>query len=69
MVDPDLTVPRSLSSGLALFEAVDDDLLPIKPIAIQLTQSEDEIAPIFTPDDPQYTWMIAKSCFESADFM
>eukprot|EP00752_Nemacystus_decipiens_P012081 g10711.t1 len=60
-------VPRYLTPSVALFEVVDDDLLPIKPIGIQLSQGE-EATPIFTPEDG-YNWQIAKSCFESADFI
>lgn len=31
-------IPRYLAPGIALFEVVDDDLLPIKPIGIQVIQ-------------------------------
>lgn len=62
----DGTVERFLCPSIALFEVVDDDLLPIKPIGIQLSQKE--ATPIFTPADG-YNWMIAKACFESADWM
>lgn len=64
----DETIDRYLAPSIALFEAIDDELMPIKPIGIQLSQGE-EATPIFTPDDPEYTWKIAKSCFEAADFM
>lgn len=33
----DDTIPRYLSANVALFEVVDDDLLPIKPLGIQVT--------------------------------
>lgn len=29
-------VPRYLAKSVALFEAIDDDLLPLKPIGIQV---------------------------------
>lgn len=61
----DGTVERFLVPSIALFEVV-DDILPIRPIGIQLSQKE--ATPIFTPDDG-YNWMIAKACFESADFI
>ncbi|CAN0288357.1 unnamed protein product [Ascophyllum nodosum] len=60
-------IPRYLAVGIALFEVVDDDLLPIKPIGIQLSQGEDA-TPIFMPGEG-YNWMIAKACFEAADFI
>ncbi|CAN0326469.1 unnamed protein product [Ectocarpus sp. 6 AP-2014] len=60
-------VPRYLAPCVALFEAVDDELLPLKPVGIQLSQG-DTATPIFTPDDG-YNWKIAKACFEAADFI
>lgn len=59
---------RFLAPSIALFEVVDDDLLPLKIIGIQLSQGK-EATPIFTPDDPEYTWKIAKAAFEASDFM
>eukprot|EP00752_Nemacystus_decipiens_P003497 g3229.t1 len=58
---------RYLVPSVALFEAVDDDLLPLKPIGIQLSQGE-TATPIFTPDEG-YNWKIAKACFEATDFI
>ncbi|CAM9249501.1 unnamed protein product [Ascophyllum nodosum] len=60
-------VPRYLAAGIALFEVVDDDLLPLKPIGIQVSQGE-EATPIFMPGEG-FNWQIAKACFESADFI
>ncbi|CAN0224047.1 unnamed protein product [Ectocarpus sp. 6 AP-2014] len=60
-------IPRYVAPSVALFEAVDDELLPLKPLGIQLSQGE-TAAPIFTPDDG-YNWKIAKACFEAADFV
>ncbi|CAM9988636.1 unnamed protein product [Ectocarpus sp. 4 AP-2014] len=60
-------VERYLTPSVALFEVIDDDLLPIRPIGIQLSQGE-EATPIFTPEDGN-NWLIAKACFESADFI
>lgn len=31
-------IPRYLAPSVALFEVIDDDLLPIKPIGIQVTK-------------------------------
>ncbi|CAM9747685.1 unnamed protein product [Pylaiella littoralis] len=60
-------IVRYLAPSVALFEAVDDELLPLKPIGIQLSQGE-AATPIFTPEDG-YNWKIAKACFEAADFI
>ncbi|CAN0120686.1 unnamed protein product [Ascophyllum nodosum] len=60
-------IPRYLSPSVALFEVVDDDLLPIRPLGIQQSQGE-TAPPIFTPEDG-YNWMIAKARFEAADFI
>ncbi|CAN0351893.1 unnamed protein product [Ascophyllum nodosum] len=66
---------RYLAVGIALFEynSSNADYLPLTPIGIQLSQGDsDEIPPIFTPDDGDdgsYTWLIAKTCFEAADFI
>eukprot|EP00903_Cladosiphon_okamuranus_P008352 g8033.t1 len=65
--DPVDGITRYLTPSVALFEVVEDDLLPIKAIGIQLSQGE-EATPIFTPEDG-YNWQIAKACFESADFI
>lgn len=37
-------VPRYLAKGIALFEVIDDDLLPIKPLGIQVTGDSDFFA-------------------------
>eukprot|EP00903_Cladosiphon_okamuranus_P014136 g13137.t1 len=58
---------RYLAPSVALFEEVDDDLLPLKPIGIQLSQGE-TATPIFTPEEG-YNWKIAKACFEATDFI
>eukprot|EP00904_Undaria_pinnatifida_P007085 jgi/Undpi1/3506/HiC_scaffold_16.g06878.m1 len=60
-------LPRYLTPSVALFEVVEDDLLPIRPIGIQLSQGE-TATPIFEPSDGT-NWAIAKACFESADFI
>ncbi|CAM9249351.1 unnamed protein product [Ascophyllum nodosum] len=60
-------IPRYLAVGIALFKVVNDDLLPIKPVGIQLSQGE-EATPIFVPEDG-YNWRIAKASFEAADFI
>ncbi|CAM9747614.1 unnamed protein product [Pylaiella littoralis] len=60
-------IVRYLAPSVALFEFVDDELLPLKPIGIQLSQGE-TATPIFTPDDG-YNWKIAMACFEAADFI
>ncbi|CAM9271580.1 unnamed protein product, partial [Laminaria digitata] len=57
---------KYLAPGIALFEVVEDDLMPIKPIGIQLSQGH-EATPIFLPEDG-INWKIAKACFESAEF-
>ncbi|CAM9993234.1 unnamed protein product, partial [Ectocarpus fasciculatus] len=61
-------VERYLTPSVALFEMVDDDLLPLKPIGIQQLSQGEEATPIFTPEDGN-NWLIAKACFESADFI
>ncbi|CAM9597683.1 unnamed protein product [Discosporangium mesarthrocarpum] len=58
-------VPKYIHPAIALFEAVDDPLLSLRPLAIQLT---DGAAPIFTPEDG-YSWSIAKACFHGTDGM
>ncbi|CAM9248584.1 unnamed protein product, partial [Laminaria digitata] len=58
-------VVRYLAPGVAIFELVDDELLPIKPIGIQLSQGE-TATPIFTPEDG-FNWRIAKACFAASD--
>lgn len=35
----DREIPRYLAPSIALFEVVDDDLLPIRPIGIQVLSS------------------------------
>eukprot|EP00904_Undaria_pinnatifida_P008485 jgi/Undpi1/4767/HiC_scaffold_18.g08120.m1 len=60
-------IPRYLAASIALFEVVEDDLLPIRPIGLQLSQGK-TATPIFTPDDG-FNWQIAKACFEAADFI
>eukprot|EP00904_Undaria_pinnatifida_P007086 jgi/Undpi1/3507/HiC_scaffold_16.g06879.m1 len=58
---------KYLTPSIALFEMIEDDLLPIKPIGIQLSQGA-EPTPIFFPGEG-YNWQIAKACFEGADFI
>eukprot|EP00904_Undaria_pinnatifida_P011936 jgi/Undpi1/7873/HiC_scaffold_24.g10345.m1 len=58
---------KYVTAGIALFEVVEDDLLPIKPIGIQLSQGK-EATPIFLPEDG-INWHIAKACFEAAEFI
>eukprot|EP00904_Undaria_pinnatifida_P004858 jgi/Undpi1/1501/HiC_scaffold_11.g04891.m1 len=64
---------KFLAPCIALFEYDDDnqDLLPIKPIGIQLNQGT-VASPIFMPEDSvdgDTTWSIAKLCFEASDFI
>ncbi|CAN0249624.1 unnamed protein product [Pylaiella littoralis] len=63
-------IPRYLTPCVALFEVVEDDLLPIRAIGIQACEcyQGEEATPVFTPADG-YNWQIAKACFESADFI
>eukprot|EP00904_Undaria_pinnatifida_P011934 jgi/Undpi1/7871/HiC_scaffold_24.g10343.m1 len=58
---------KYMTAGIALFEVVEDDLLPIRPIGIQLSQGN-EATPIFLPEDG-INWQIAKACFEASDFI
>ena len=40
---------------------------PLVPIAIQLFQQPSEDNPVFLPNDPEYTWMLAKMFYNNAD--
>ncbi|CAM9888708.1 unnamed protein product [Scytosiphon promiscuus] len=60
---------RYLAPGIALFEATDDELLPLRAIGIQLDQGNDATpTPVFVPANG-YSWQIAMACFEASDFI
>lgn len=55
-----------IPSPMALFYL--NDNAELMPVAIQLYQQKDEKEnPVFTPNDPQYTWLLAKMWFNNAD--
>lgn len=55
---------RKLCAPFALFLEKDNGLAPL---AIQLDQEPAENNPVFTPSDPEYTWMLAKMYFNNAE--
>eukprot|EP00112_Aurelia_sp_Birch-Aquarium-sp1_P026556 Seg949.7 transcript_id=Seg949.7/GoldUCD/mRNA.D3Y31 product="Arachidonate 5-lipoxygenase" protein_id=Seg949.7/GoldUCD/D3Y31 len=56
---------REICAPIALFHAKKDGRL--MPIAIQLFQEPSEMNPVFLPNDPKYTWMLAKMYYNNAD--
>nr|XP_039253840.1 allene oxide synthase-lipoxygenase protein-like [Styela clava] len=56
--------PNACAPICLLYQNSDGDLLPI---AIQLRQQSDDETPIWTPDDSEYDWMLAKMYFRSAE--
>lgn len=53
---------------MGLFSSLIGDLLVQLGQNDEENQEDEEFLPIFTPTDG-YNWMIAKTCFEAADFM
>nr|XP_053629172.1 allene oxide synthase-lipoxygenase protein-like isoform X4 [Cherax quadricarinatus]XP_053629173.1 allene oxide synthase-lipoxygenase protein-like isoform X4 [Cherax quadricarinatus] len=56
---------RELASPLALFYLNTDD--KILPIAIQLKQARGHDNPVYTPNDPPNTWLVAKMFYNNAE--
>ncbi|KAG1702345.1 Allene oxide synthase-lipoxygenase protein [Nymphon striatum] len=56
--------PQYIWAPMALFYLDDNDVL--MPLAIQLQRS-DSIEDVFYPDDPKYTWLLAKIFYNCAE--
>lgn len=56
---------RELCHPLALFFL--NKYKELMPIAIQLFQEKGPHNPVFLPNDPSYTWLLAKICYNNAD--
>ncbi|XP_071508865.1 polyunsaturated fatty acid 5-lipoxygenase-like [Diadema antillarum] len=56
---------RTICAPMALFFV--DKAKHLMPIAIQLFQDPAPNNPVFYPSDPEYTWLLAKCYFNSAD--
>ena len=65
LADVPLTIGCSLAAAIGLFWLDEDARL--MPLAVQLGQNPTEAPVIFTPADPKWVWLTARTFFQEAD--